>query len=282
MPRADITPARLHDVATRATAAARQKIAAIIGHECEEDIRCAFIDPMQPMRAKDVVEFKWTGGSLVVPALLRVDKALYCNCAGPPRSFMTSIVATTALKALRQQIPAWMKEDGGTEIVVDAIATPKAIDKLPAREVIKLGKTQAEHIRCARIEGDHWLCVPAAGPFHPSMLVDVDVANQKVSQLKRRRQEGVSGQEDKRLELEHLMACAAWQAEQQRAAAQGRPMHVDDAESGLLKDPAGWPAGRAQYTVVLWRSRIGCEWQHHLTPAPLSDLIKELKPMASS
>ena len=142
MPRADITPARLHDVAVRATAAARQKVAAIIGRECEEDILCAFIDPLQPIRAKDVVEFKWTSGSLEMPAQLRVDKALYCNCAGPPRSFMTSLVATSALKALRQQIPVWMKEDGGTEIVVDAVAAPKAIDKLPAHEVFKMVNAQ--------------------------------------------------------------------------------------------------------------------------------------------
>ena len=60
MPRADITPARLHDVAVRATAAARQKVAAIIGRECEEDILCELIDPLQPMRAKGVIEVKWT------------------------------------------------------------------------------------------------------------------------------------------------------------------------------------------------------------------------------
>ena len=100
---------RLHEVAIRATEAARQKVAAIIGHECDEDIRCAFIDPLQPIRAKDVVEFKWASGSLEVPAHLRVDKALYCNCVGPPRSFMTSIVVTSVLKALRENIPEWMK-----------------------------------------------------------------------------------------------------------------------------------------------------------------------------
>ena len=281
MPRADITPARLHDVAVRATAAARQKVAAIIGRECEEDIMCAFIDPLQPIRAKDVVEFKWTSGSLEVPAQLRVDKALYCNCAGPPRSFMTSLVATSALKALRRNIPGWMKEDGAAEIVVDAIAAPKAIDALPPHEMFKVGNAQKEHIRCARIEGDRWLCAPAALPFHPSHLVDVDVAIQKVEHPKKRRHEGVPDNDDKQLELEHLMACAVWQAEQLLAAEQGRPMHADDAESGLLKDPADWPAGRAQFTVVLWRSRSGCEWQHHLTSAPLSDLIKELKPMVS-
>ena len=281
MPRADITPARRHDVAVRATAAARQKVAAIIGRECEEDILCAFIDPLQPIRAKDVVEFKWTSGSLEVPAQLRVDKALYCNCAGPPRSFMTSLVATSALKALRQQIPAWMKEDGGTDIVVDAIAAPKAIDKLPAHEVFKMGKAQTEHIRCARIEGERWLCAPASHPFHPSRLVEVDVAIQKVAHPKKRQQEGAQDTEDKQLEIEHLVACAVWQAEQLRAVEQGRAMHTDDAETGLLKDPATWPAGRAQFAVVLWRSCRGGEWQHHLTPARLSDLIKELKPMAS-
>ena len=254
MPRADITPARLHDVAVRATAAARQKVAAIIGHECEEDIMCAFIDPLQPIRANHVVEFKWTSGSLEVPAQLRVDKALYCNCAGPPRSFMTSIVATSALKALRQQIPAWMKEEGGTEIVVDAIAAPKAIDKLPAHEVFKLGNAQTEFIRCARIESGRWLRAPAAQPFHPSRLVDVDVAIQKAAHPKKRQQECVPDTEDKQLVIEHLMACAVWQAEQLRAAEQGRAMHADDAESGLHKDPATWPLGRTHVNVVLWRS----------------------------
>ena len=282
MPRADITPMRLHDVAIRATEAARQKVTAIIGRECDEDILCAFIDPLQPIRAKDVAEFKWTSGSLEVLTHLRVDKALYCNCVGPPRTFMTSLVATSALKALRQQIPAWMQEDGAAEIVVDAIAAPRAIDKLPAREMFKVGNAQAEHFRCARIEGDRWLCTPAARPFHPSRMVDVDVVIQKVELPKKRRQEGVPGKDDKQLEFEHLIACAVWQAEQLRAAEQGRPMHADDAESGLLKDPADWPAGRAQFTVVLWRSHSGGEWQHHLTPARLLDLIKERKHMSSS
>ena len=281
MARAEITPARLHDVAARATATARQKVAAIIGRECEDDILCAFIDPLQPIRAKDVVEFKWTSGSLDIPAQLRVDKALYCNCVGPPRSFMTSIVATSALKALRRNIPGWMKEDGGTEIVVDAIAAPKAIDTLPAHEMFKVGKAQTEHLRCARIEGDRWLCAPTAQPFHPNHLVDINVAVQKVAHPKKRQQEGAASGGDKQLEFEQLMALAVWQAEQLRAVEQGRAMHAEDAESGLLKDPAHWPAGRAHFTVVLWRSCRGGEWQHHLTPARLSDLIKELKPMAS-
>ena len=111
--------------------------------------------------------------------------------------------------------------------------------------------------------------------------MDVDIAIQKVEHTEKRRQEGVPDNDDKQFEFEHLMACAVWQAEQLRAAEQGRPMH-DDAESGLLKDPAVWPAGRTQFTVVLRRSRSGGEWQHHLTPTRLSDLIKELKPMASS
>ena len=281
MARAEITPACLHDVAARATEAARLKVAAIIGRACEEDILCTFIDPLQPIRAKDVVEFKWTSGSLEVPAQLRVDKALYCNCVGPPRSFMTSIVATSALKALRRNIPGWMKEDGGTEIVVDAIAAPKAIDKLPAHEMFKVGKAQTEHLRCARIEGDRWLCAPTAQPFHPNHLVDINVAVQKVEPPKKRRQECAASGGDKPLEFEQLMALAVWQAEQLRASEQGRAMHTDDAESGLLKDPAEWPAGRAHFTVVLWRSCRGGEWQHHLTPARLSDLIKELKPMVS-
>ena len=285
MPRADITPARLHDVAVRATAAARQKVAAIIGRDCEEDIMCAFIDPLQPIRANHVVEFKWTSGSLEVPAQLRVDKAMYCNCAGPPRSFMTSLVATSVLNTLRQHIPAWMAEEGGSEIVVDAIATPKAIDKLPARKLVKVGKAQQELIRCACIEGERWLCAPASRPLHPRRLVEVDVATQKVATdrpRKKRQQEGVPDIEDKQLEIEHLVACAVWQAEQLRAAEQGRAMHADDAESGLHKDPATWPPGRTHFTVVLWRSCRGGEWQHHLTPARLSDLIKELKPKALS
>ena len=114
--------------------------------------------------------------------------------------------------------------------------------------------------------------------------MEVDVATQKVATdgpRKKRRQEGVPGTEDKQLKIEHIVACAVWQAEQLRAVEQGRAMHADDAESGLLKDPAHWPAGRAHFTVVLWRSCRGGEWQHHLTPARLSDLIKELKPLAS-
>ena len=120
--------------------------------------------------------------------------------------------------------------------------------------------------------------------FHPRRLVEVDVATQKVATdrpSKKRQQECAHGTEDNQLEIEHLMACAVWQAEQLRAAEQGRAMHADDAESGLLKDPADWPAGRAQFTAVLWRSRSGGEWQHHLTPATLSELIKQQKPMAS-
>ena len=110
--------------------------------------------------------------------------------------------------------------------------------------------------------------------------MDVDIAIQKVEHTEKRRQEGVPDNDDKQFEFEHLMACAVWQAEQLRAAEQGRPMRID-AESGLLKDPAVWPAGRTQFTVVLWRSRNGGEWQHHLTPARLLDLFKERKPMAS-
>ena len=56
---------------------------------------------------------------------------------------------------------------------------------------------------------------------------------------------------------------AIWQAEQLRAAAQGRAMHNDDAESALVKDPADWPAGRAQFTVLLWKARHGHEWQNN-------------------
>ena len=218
MARAEITPARLHDVATRATGAARQKVASIIGRECEEGISCAFIEAGRPLQAKGVAEFRWSCGTLEVPPQLRADKALYCKCAGPPRTFMTSLVATTVLKALRQQIPAWMVEEGGSEIVVDAIAAPKAIDKLPAHEVFKMGKAQTEHLRCARIEGDRWLCAPAEHPFHPSRLVDVGAAIQKVAHPKKRQREGVPEAEDKQLEIEHLMACAVRQAEQLLAA----------------------------------------------------------------
>ena len=281
MARAEITPARLHDVAARATGAARLKIAAIIGRECDEDISCSFIETGRPLQAKDVVEFRWSCGTLEVPAHLRVGKALYCKCAGPPRSFMTSLVATSALKALRRNIPGWMKEDGAAEVVVDAIAAPKAIDTLPPHEMFKVGKAQNEHIRCARIEGDRWLCAPAAQPFHQNHLVDINVAVQKVAPPKKRRQECAASGGDKQLDFEHLMALAVWQAEQLRASEQGRAMHADDAESGLLKDPAEWPAGRAHFTVVLWRSCRGGEWQHHLTPSRLSDLIKEFKPMVS-
>ena len=173
---------------------------------------------------------------------------------------MTSIVATAVLKALRRQIPAWMAEEGATEIVVDAIAAPKAIDAPLAHKLLKVGRAQTEHILCACIEGERWLCAPAARPFHPRRLVEVDVATQKVATdrpSKKRQQECAHGTEDNQLEIEHLMACAVWQAEQLRAAEQGRAMHADDAESGLLKDPADWPAGRAQFTAVLWRSRSG-------------------------
>ena len=112
--------------------------------------------------------------------------------------------------------------------------------------------------------------------------MEIDVAIQKVAADRPRKKRQQDGSDDKQLELEHVMACAVWQAEQLRAAEQGRAMHTDDAESALLKVPAVWPAGRTQFTVVLWRSRSGGEWQHHLTPTRLSDLIKELKPMASS
>ena len=74
MPRASITHDRLHEVASRAVAAARQKVAAIIGHECEEDISCAFIEPGRPLQATDVAEFRWASGNMDIPANLRVDK----------------------------------------------------------------------------------------------------------------------------------------------------------------------------------------------------------------
>ena len=78
MPRADITPARLHDVAVRATAAARQKVAAIIGRDCEEDIMCAFIDPLQPIRANHVVAIKVPAVSKT-PAGRRFAQAIACD-----------------------------------------------------------------------------------------------------------------------------------------------------------------------------------------------------------
>ena len=275
---------RLHGVAIRATEAARQKVAAIIGHECDEDIRCAFIDPLQPIRAKDVVEFKWASGSLEVPAHLRVDKALYCNCVGPPRSFMTSIVVTSVLKALRENIPEWMKEGGADEVIVDAIAAPKAIVRIPA--VFKVGKV--EYIRCAHIEGVRWLCAPTARPFHPNNLVELEAADpEKVPDrpAKKRHQEdeGVAATaEEKKPEFEQLAAMATWQAEQRRAAAQGRAMKPDDAEACFLKDPAEWPAGRTQFTVVLWKARRGREWQNNLTPVRLRDLTNDANRMVPS
>ena len=81
MARAEITTARLHDVAVRATAAARQKVAAIIGRECEEDIMCAFIDPLQPIRANHVVEFKVppTSGAAINTLLGACSEANTCG-----------------------------------------------------------------------------------------------------------------------------------------------------------------------------------------------------------
>lgn len=282
MPRAAITSIRLHDVAVRAADAARQKVAAITGHECDEDIRCAFIDPLTPICAKDVVEFKWTHGNQEVSIHLRAGKALYCKCVGPPRKLMTSLVAASALKGLRQQTPAWMQEEGSTDIVVDAIAAPKAIDKLPLYEEFNIGEAQATFFRCARIEGDRWLCSPAEHHFHPSRLLEIDVETQAVAPGRPHKKRQQCSNNKTQLEIEHIMACAAWNAEQLRAAKHVRDIDTNDAESGFLKNPIEWHAGRARFTVVLWRSYSGGKWQHHLTPASLLDLIKDLKPMASS
>ena len=88
--------------------------------------------------------------------------------------------------------------------------------------------------------------------------------------------------EEKKLEFEQLAAMATWQAEQRRAAAQGRAMKPDDAEACFLKDPAEWPAGRTQFTVVLWKARHGREWQNNLTPVRLRDLTNDANRMVPS
>ena len=284
MPRASITHDRLHEVASRAASTARQKVAAIIGHECEEYISCTFIEPGRALQATGVAEFRWASGNMDIPANLRVDKALYCNCPGPPRSFMTSIVVTSVLKALRENIPEWMKEGGADEVIVDAIAAPKAIVRIPA--VFKVG--QVEYIRCAHIEGVRWLCAPTARPFHPNNLVELEAADpEKVPDRppkKRHREDEVvaATAEEKKPEFEQLAAMATWQAEQRRAAAQGRAMKPDDAEACFLKDPAEWPAGRTQFTVVLWKARRGREWQNNLTPVRLRDLTNDANRMVPS
>ena len=281
MPRASITHDRLHEVASRAASTARQKVAAIIGHECEEDISCAFIEPGRPLQATDVAEFRWASGNMDIPANLRVDKALYCNCPGPPRSFMTSIVVTSVLKALREKTPEWMKEDGADEVIVDAIASPKAIGRIPA--LFKVD--EVEYIRCAHIEGVRWICIPTARPFRANELVEIDAADPKnvpdcLPKKRRQEDEGaaeISGANQPK--FEQLVAMATWQAEQRRAASQGRALRTDNADAYFLRDPAEWPAGRAQFTVLLCKTGRGSEWQNNVTPVPLRELINDANRM---
>ena len=88
---------------------------------------------------------------------------------------MTPIVVTSVLNTLRANIPPRMKEGGTDEVIVDAVAAPKAIDRIAA--VFNVGKV--EYIRCAQVEGVRWLCAPAAQPLRPNNLVELKAADQK-------------------------------------------------------------------------------------------------------
>lgn len=303
MPRTDISPARLHAYAARAAAFARERLVATMGRESEEEVECAFIEKSRVLQSKDVGEFRWSLDSVGMVACLRVDKVLYCKCPSPPRTVWTWLLATSLLQVLRRQSLSWMKEAGVEEVFVDSIAAPKPIDKLPAHDMFSVGGASSEYLLCAHIDGQRWLCAPSTRPFHPHRLVEVDIAAKRCTDelppTKKPRENGSDCEkkqldvehlmtctrrangldvEEKQLDLNHLIACAVWQAEQLRAAENGRAMNTACAEACLQKDAAMWPAGGAQFTVLLWRSRRGCQWQQHLTPLPLASLIKELNP----
>ena len=278
MPRLPITRTRLSEVAARGAEVTSTKVGKILGRTCNEEIGCTFVDPEQPIQSKDVAEFKWFNGNLEVSTQLRVDKALYGGHVAPPRAFITSVVVACVINAMRSSIPKWMKDDGADEIVVEAIAAPKAIPSIPEHETFVVGEECAEYIPCVRVEGNNWLCAPVLSPFHPKYLVEIDVIRQEVTPdrlPKQRRLPSCAAADMKKIQFEQLMAMATWQAEQKRALKQGRAMHNDIAELALLTDPREWPMGRTQFTVVLWMARHGCEWRSNVTPVRLSELIRD-------
>ena len=228
---------------------------------------------------------------------MRCDKALYGKPeALAPRSLMHAL----SLAALAQptKLPRYQKllateTEGDVEVL--AIAAPCPLYEEPNTRILLLRGARIEHVLCAHVSGDEWLCHPGTlsdedlslvEPFRPDALILVNLAEKEwtyESPPKKRLRGRIQSCNVKAVAKEHarrfeqVVALAHYQAEALRAHREGRAFNRTLAEKNMEENPLAWAEDADDVLLLKWRryDKQNEQWSYKVTPVCACDLKSE-------
>ena len=289
--RKPLTAVRLREIADQATTAAIEKYGGGFGGNVK--LSCTYVGNHDPEHVKALVQFKWVNDDREELVVVRCDKALYMNYIPFPRHWRLPLLIVEITGRIRAQNGLqWMKEFGDGNVVLNKIVACKRQHAPPKTEILYVRGERIEHILCANISDDVWLCHPGTltlngidttWPFHPVHLRSVDIKSSRgvghdrpKKRLRGRVQyrELLSHAEKYFLDVDLICGLAIWLAEECRAVNDRRSVDRNVAESALEADPYNWHA--VEKVLLIWSHGQGQRRVWRATPILLTELLKDV------